>query len=170
MSSHILDTAIGGAIAIAGTIVAQCFGLFSSRLERLHKHAVLQRERLEKISDCVAECVEWSQLLLTAKSLIEIRDMHLPPGSRQMVMLSKIHFQDSGLIQATTEYMNSLVHYHVLATTSFVENNPPPGISVGQVLFLNPEKMRPIDDAQLALRNKVDDLIAHEASKYDPST
>ncbi len=169
MSDTLIGIIVGGIIALAGTIVANLFGLFSSKIERKHKHAALQRERLEKISDCVAECVEWSQLLLTAKSLIEIRDMHLPPGSRQMVMLSKIHFQDSDLVQATTQYMNGLIQYHVLATTSFVENNPPQGISVGQVLFLNPEKMRPIDNAQLLLRNKVDDLIAEEASKYDPS-
>jgi hypothetical protein len=168
MSSHLLDTAIGGAIAIAGTIVAQWFGLFSSRVERQHKYAVSQRDRLERISDCVAECVEWSQVLMTAKSVAEIRDMSLPPGSRQMVMLAKIHFRDSDLVPAATAYMNSLVRFHVLAIRSFREDAPQ-GATIGQMLYLEPKKMEPIDAEQLLLRNKIDDSIAKETSKYEPS-
>ena len=159
---------LGGCLALAGTIVAQCFGLFSSKVERQHKYAVSQRERLERISDCVAECVEWSQQVMLAKSVVEIRDTHLPPGSRRMVMLAKIHFPDSGLIQATTAYTNSLVLYHVLAIQSF-RRDAPPGATIGQMLYLEPEKMKPIDDEQLSLRNKIDTAIAKETLRYDPS-
>ena len=168
MSSHLLDTAIGGAIAIAGTVVAQWFGLFSSKVERQHKHAALQRERLERISDCVGECVEWAQQSMTAKTVSELRDMHLPPGARRMVMLARIHFAGSALPQVTADYMNSLVRYHVLALTSF-RRDAPPGATIGQMMYLEPQKMEQIDAEQLSLRNMIDDAIAKEASKYEPS-
>jgi hypothetical protein len=168
MSSHILDTAIGGIIAIAGTIVAQWFGLFASKVERQHKHAALQRERLEKISDCVGECVEWSQLSMNAKSVAELRDMHLPPGARQMVMLAKIHFRDSDLVPAGIAYMNSLIRFHVLALSSF-RGDAPQGTTIGQMLYLEPQKMEQIDAEQFSLRNRIDDAIAKEANKYEPS-
>jgi len=168
MSSHLIDTAIGGGIALLGTGIAQWFGFFGSKIERKTKHAALQRERLERVSDCVAECVEWSQVLMLAKSVAEIRDTHLPPGSRRMVMLAKIHFPDSGLIQATTAYTNSLVLYHVLAIQSF-RRDAPPGATIGQMLYLEPEKMKPIDDEQLSLRNKIDTAIEKETLRYDPS-
>jgi hypothetical protein len=168
MSSHLLDTAIGGGIALLGTGIAQWFEFFGSKIERKTKRTALQRERLERISDCVAECVEWSQLLMLAKSVAEIRDTHLPPGARRMVMLSKIHFLDSGLVQATTAYMNSLVRYHVLAISSF-RRDAPPGTTIGQMMYLNPEKMKPIDDEQMLLRNKIDDAVASETIRYEPS-
>lgn len=165
MSSHLFDTAIGGAIALAGTIVAQWFGLFSSKVERQHKHAVLQRERLERISDCVAECVEWSQRLMTATSLSGVRDMHLPTASRRMVMLPKIYFPD--LVQPAINYANELVRHQVFALTSF-RADAPPGTSIGAQMHLNP-KAQEYESRQLSLRNTLDEAIAKEASKYEPS-
>jgi hypothetical protein len=167
MSSHLLDTAIGGIIALAGTGVAQWFGFFSSKVERKTKHAVLQRERLERISDCVAECVEWSQVILTKKSIAEIRDTHLPAGTRRMVMMAKIHFPNSGLVLATSNFANELIQYQVLAITSF-RKDAPPGTTIGQMLYLDPAKMKPIDDKQLILRNRLDDAIAIETIRFQP--
>jgi hypothetical protein len=163
---NLLAILLGGVLTLAGTVVAGCFGFFSSRVERQHRHAALQRERLERMSDCVGECVEWSQNVLTLKSLIEIQGKHLPPGTRRMVALAQIYFPD--LVKPTVAYANSLVLYHVLAINSF-RKDAPPGATVGQMMYLDPAKMRPVEDEQLALRNKVDEAIALEATKYEPS-
>ena len=165
MWDRLLDTAIGGILALAGTGVAQWFGFHASKVERRHQYAASQRERLERISDSVAECVEWSQQVMTATSVSAIRDMHIPKQCRQMVMLAKIYFPD--LVQPATEYANSLVHYHVFALKSF-SPNAPPGTTIGAQMALNPEA-RQYENSQLLLRNKFDEAIATEAQKYEPS-
>jgi len=85
-----------------------------------------------------------------------------------MVMLARIHFSGSELAQATAAYMNSLIRYHVFALTSF-RKDAPPGATIGQMMYLEPQKMEQIDAEQLSLRNRIDDAIAKESSKYEPS-
>lgn len=169
MSAHLIDTATGGLIALAGTFLAQWFGLFSSKVERRQKHAALQRERLEKISECIGEGVEWYQTVLTLKSFESVRDTHVVKQIRQATMMAQIHFSDSdsGLAELAKEYSNSLNQYKAFALSSF-RQDAPPGATIGAQMVLNP-KMQEYVDKQLALRNKLDDAIAKEARKYEPS-
>lgn len=161
---HLVDTVIGGLLALSGTALAQWFGFFSSRVERRSKHAALQRERLEKISDCVAECVEWSQQLMTATTVAAVREQRLPKQGRQAVMIAKIYFP--GLVKPATDYVNELVRYQAFALTSFLPDAPP-GTSIGAQMVRNP-KAQDYESRQFSLRNTFDEAIAEEAKKYEP--
>jgi hypothetical protein len=118
--SHILDTAIGGLIALCGTGIAQWFGFFSSSLERRQKHGELQRERLQKISDCIAESMAWKDSFQLLTSFDAVRDT--PPSRcvRPSTMLARIYFPD--LTPYALAYENCLVEYHVFAMRSYESN------------------------------------------------
>jgi hypothetical protein len=164
--TNITALLIGGGLTLAGTVASQVFGLLSGWINRRRQFADLQRERLEKMSDCIAESVEWSQNIMTLSSLQSVRDAYIPKQVRQAVMLAKIYFPT--LEEPASEYMNALCQYHVAAVTAIASKPPdaPPGTAVGTLMYLNREKPTQIDSEQLVLRNKLDDAIAAEAKKY----
>jgi hypothetical protein len=108
---------------------------------------------------------------MTCKTIPEIQAMFVPQAARRMVMLSSIYFYNSDLIPATVSYMHALIEYHVHAINSF-RRDAPPGATIGQMMYLDKttiEKTRPLDEKQLVLKSKLDDAIAREAVKYEPS-
>ena len=165
MNDHLLDTAIGAALALSGTILSQFFGLFSGKFERKHRDAALARERLEKISDCIGEGILWSQVLLTLKSFDGVRDSPIPNGVRRAVMLSRIHFRD--LEEPGINYMNCLIAYQRSALGAF-RSDAPGGATIGAQMFLNSPEAKDLAEKLLSLRNAFDDAIAKEAKKYEP--
>lgn len=164
--TNIAALLIGGGLTLTGTVVSQVFGLLSGSIARKREFADLQRERLEKISECISEGVEWSQKIMTLSSLQSVQDAHIPKQVRQGVMLARIYFP--GLAEPAEQYMNALCQYHVLAVTAIAakRHDAPPGTTVGTQMFLQKDKAFEVENQQLAARNKLDDAIGAEAKKY----
>ena len=54
---------LGGALALAGTVISQVFGLLSGWVERRHERDVRRREKLEQMTEAVSATLPWFQSL-----------------------------------------------------------------------------------------------------------
>jgi len=165
--SHLLDTAIGGLIALLGTGVAQWFGFFSSRLERQQKHGELQRERLLKISDGIADGMAWRENFQRLQSLSTVSSSSPIPCVRPATMLCRIYFPD--LIFHALAYQRALGEYHVFGMMSYGSNykdDCPVGVKMN---LHDRDKWLQFSTRLSSLRDSFDEAIEKEAKKHEPS-
>jgi hypothetical protein len=93
---------VGGAMALAGTIVSQTFGLLSGWVDRRHQRAIRQRERLEQLASAVSATLPWFQALSSCRTIEEIRANAPPPEARRINILALLYFPVSWSQQRLT--------------------------------------------------------------------
>ncbi|MFZ1218501.1 MAG: hypothetical protein WAO00_04370 [Chthoniobacterales bacterium] len=166
MASETNITAIilGGALALAGTIVSQAMGLLSGWVDRRHKRDLRQRERLERMVDLITATIPWFQKLGVSHSLEELRDAQPPPEARQVAMLASLYFP--ALVEPARNYVNALIRYYHFATDCFQPGHP---ASVGAqmaLIYTKDPEANARNTEPLVVRQALDDAIAKEAKKY----
>jgi hypothetical protein len=159
MSDALIGTIVGGALGITGGIVAQWFGLFSSKTERQHKYAVLQRERLERISDYVGDSTHWVETVGAFTDASSISDVSFSVEARKATALCQIY--SPTLAPLAKDYVNGLIEFYKCLIQSIQE-----GSATG-VIELPSQGVQDYDKKIRALRIRFDDAIAEEARKYD---
>ncbi|MEQ1842273.1 MAG: hypothetical protein ABL994_17850 [Verrucomicrobiales bacterium] len=114
--STIIGVLIGGAFALAGTLVGSAISLWNSRAERKERRWEHVRNRLEEAADLTSKSVEWIIGIGACKTLDELRPFSLPPPTRRLYMLCTLYFPS--VESAATEYHNELIRYYQLASDS----------------------------------------------------
>jgi hypothetical protein len=165
--SHLLDTAIGGLIALLGTGIAQWFGFFSSQLERKQKHGELQRERLQKIADGVADGFKWMYSIHLPQSFDSVRDSSPYLSVRPSMVLCRIYFHD--LIPYAFAFLKSLTDYHLFVLQSYDPDNKSTLPILAKMSIYNQTKWRELSEAVSSSAALFDEAIEREARKHDPS-
>lgn len=164
IETTLIAAAIGGGLALSGTIVSQIFGLLSGHIQRRHERDIRQRERLERLADAVGESLLWLHEISKWNTIEDIQSQPPPPAARRAVILSAIYFP--ALFEPAADYANALLAYYHLAIDCF---EPGRQASVGAqiVLFVqsHPEAQKICDDV-LHFRTVLDEAIAKEAKKY----
>ena len=91
MSDH-LDTLIGGAIGIVGTLATQWFLFHTGKIERKHKISEAERGRLQLVSDAVSQAHEWMESLHKMTDCTEVCNTRPSQYVRPSLMLCRIWF------------------------------------------------------------------------------
>jgi hypothetical protein len=161
---NLLPIIVGGAIALAGTIVGQVFSLISGYIQRRNDRDVRQRERLERLAEAVGAALTWYQRLGSCRSIDDICAAPPPPEARRAAVLAHLYFP--ALAELTAEFANSLVRYHHHATDCYQPGVP---ASVGAQMVMiakdHPEAKQ-IQEESFHLRLALDQAITKEAKKY----
>jgi hypothetical protein len=149
---------IGGAFALAGTLIGAAISLWNSRAERKERRWEHLRSKLEEAADLSSKSVEWIVGIGACRTLDELRPYSLPPPTRRLYLLSALYFPSAE--SAVSDYHNELIAYYHLAADS-----------VGSgVMTVGAEMMKRgiSQDASVKLRRlrqKVDDALAAEMKK-----
>lgn len=163
-SASLVAVAVGGVLALTGTVVSQVFGLVSGCVDRRHQRAVKQRERLERIADSVSASLKWFAALTRCRSLDDFASTPIPPEARQAAMLAHLYFPS--LIGPTKDYVDGLIRYYHFAGDCMQEGIPTSlGAKMAMAVDKNPE-MAKCEEEPVILRQRLDDAIAAEAKKY----
>ena len=167
MPDTLIGTIVGGIIALAGTIVVQWFGFFSSQIERKQKHGELQRERLKMVSDGVVEGYKWKDSLRLLQSLGTVSSSSPTPCVRPAVMLCRIYFHD--LIPYALAFQKSLTDYHLFAIESYESDYKSTLLVLAKMSLYNQAKWLELSKAVSSSAASFDEAIEREARKHDPS-
>jgi len=155
---------LGGALALAGTVTSQVFGLLSGFIDRRHQRDLRQRERLEKIVDLVSASLAWFQRLPNCRTIEDLRTAQPPPEARQAVMLAHLYFPS--LVAPAANYLNGLIRYYHFATACF-QNEHPGTLGAKMVIVASSNPVaKQSEQEPLMLRQALDDAIAEEAKRY----
>jgi hypothetical protein len=156
----IIALLIGGALALAGTVLSQFFGLWAGWIDNHRRHKALLRERFEELTQCLSNSLYWTS---TIGSLRTVKEMHAcppPPETRRMFALTLIYFPE--LRAPVSDYVHILVEYQIWA----VGCADPNGVEmVGEMMGRNPvcgQKMAEIRQS----RERLDDAIEKAAPNY----
>jgi hypothetical protein len=162
--ANIVSIIVGGAIALAGTIVSQTLGLLSGWVDRRHQRDIRQRERLEQLASAVSATILWFQTLSSCRTIEEIRANPPPLEARRISILALLYFPR--LLEPAAAYTNGLIRYYHFCIDCFSPHAPATlGAQVARFVSNHPEaKQR--EDEPLFLRNHLDEAIAQEAKRY----
>lgn len=162
--ANFISVLIGGALALAGVIVSQIFGLFSGWLERRYQRDVRRRERLEAMADAISATITWSQDLLGCRTMEQIGAHQVPPEAQRILTLALLYFP--ALREPATSYLNSLVDLHQVAIQCYQRDER---VTIGALMAMAIERqpeLSQIQEKPMVFRQQLDDAIATEAKRY----
>ena|ERR1035438_3257579 len=163
-SNPITPYLVGGGLTIAGIMISQFFGLFSGWIDRKHQTALRKKQRLEKMSDLIAETQTWIQALYASRNIEQYREACVPIQVRQVVMLARLSFPS--IAQAAREWSEGCLQHYCLLADHFRPDVP---ATMGAQLVIatckNP-KLQSKAEEIVILRSKLDNAIVEEAKKY----
>jgi hypothetical protein len=155
---------IGGAMTLAGTVIAQVVASFLAWRERENKRKLLQLDRLEKIVTAVTESLRWFQDHSKLRTVEDISSHPPPPEARQAAMLAQLYF--SALVEPAAAYANALVEYHHLLIDCLDPNIPASATAHVLIRMKNDPTLEKRMMAHFEARTALDAAIATEAKKY----
>lgn len=151
---------IGGALALAGTVLSQAFGLWAGWIDHRRRHKALLRERFEELTSCASVTLVWYHNIGACKSLLDIHASRPPPDMSRMRVLTLIYFHE--LKSPVDDYISGLVGIYNWA----IDSADPAGIEmVGPRMGRHPEREKRTEEIA-RLKNRLDDAIEAAAQKY----
>jgi hypothetical protein len=153
-----LGVLIGGAFALAGTVIGAAISIWNSRAERKERRWEHLRARLEEAADLSSKSVEWIIGMGACRTLDELRPYSLPPPTRRLYVLSTLYFP---LVESVvSDYHNELIAYYQHACDSVGSGLMTVGAEMAKrgTYEQSSTKLR-------RLRQKIDDAIAAEMRK-----
>lgn len=153
--------ALGGVLALLGTIVSQVFGLLSGFLDRRYRRRQIRREKLEQMADAVSQSAIRLGVFLDAGSLEEMTTLSPLPYGRSASIIALLYFPR--LFNAASNYENKLADYFRFARKCFQTET---GSTLYAKILKHPDATKHYDSIMEA-REKLDYAIADE-SRHHP--
>ena|SRR5436190_6784048 len=108
--ANIISIIVGGALALAGTIVSQMLGLLSGWVDRRHQRDIRQRERLEQLASAVSATIPWFQTLASCRTIEELR-ANLPPLEARRINILALLSPSLGASSGLHQRLDSLLPF-----------------------------------------------------------